>query len=52
MGSWDILHINLMEDMRKEFHTMVIIDSHELIVLLLIDFVADGFAIDDSGHAV
>ena len=51
MGSWDILHINFIEDMREELHAMVVIDSHELIILLLIDFVTDGFTIDDSSHA-
>ena len=52
MGSWDILHINFIEDMRKEFHSMIVIDSHEFVVLFLIDFVTDGFTIDDSDHAV
>ena len=51
MGSWDILHINLMEDMREELHTMVVIDSHKLIILLLIDFMRDRFSVDDCSHA-
>ena len=41
-----------MEDMGEQLHAMVVIDSHELVVLLLIDLVTNGFAIDDSGHAI
>lgn len=52
VSTWYILHINLMEDMREQLHPMVVIDSHELVILLLIDLVAVGFAIDDSGHAI
>src|SRR5574344_1491268 len=51
MGSWDILHINFIEDMRKEFHSMIVIDSHEFVVLLLIDLMRDRFSVDNCCHA-
>ena len=48
---WHILHINFTEDVGEEFHAMIIIDGHELVILLLGNLMADTLAIDDSGHA-
>ena len=52
MFSWNVLHIHLLEDMAEELHAMVVIDGHELVVLLLGDLVRDGLSVDDGGHAI
>ena len=52
MLTWDVLHIHFLEDVAEELHAMVVIDSHELVVLLLVDLMGNGFSIDDSGHTV
>ena len=52
MFSRNVLHINLMENMAEELHAMIVIDGHELVILLLVDFMGDGLAIDDGGHAI
>ena len=48
---WHILHIDFTEDVGEEFHAMIIIDGHELVILLLGYLMADALAIDDGGHA-
>ena len=48
----NVLHIHFLEDVAEELHAMVVIDGHELVVLLLVDLMGNGFSIDDSGHAV
>ena len=48
----NVFHIHLTEDVGEELHTMIVIDGHELIILLLSNLMADAFTIDDSRHAV
>ena len=48
----NVLHIHFLEDVAEELHAMVVIDGHELVVLLLVDLMGNGFSIDDSGHTV
>ena len=45
-------HHHFLEDVAEELHAMVVINGHELVVLLLVDLMGNGFSIDDSGHAV
>ena len=33
----DVLHIHLIEDVAEQLHAMIVIDSHELVILLLCD---------------
>ena len=49
--SRDGFHIHLLEDVGEEFHAVVVIDSHELIILLLGNLMADALTIDDGSHA-
>ena len=46
------LYIYLFEDGRKELHAVVVIESHELVILLLRNLMTDGLAIDLCGHHV
>ena len=46
------LHIHLTEHLREEFHAMIVIHRQELVVVLLLDLVRDGFTINDGGHPV
>lgn len=46
------LHIYLFEDGRKELHAVVVIESHELVILLLRNLMTDGLAIDLCGHHI
>ena len=46
------LHIHFAENIGEEFHTVVVIDSHELVILLLRNLVADDLAVYHCGHAV
>ena len=48
---WDVLDVHLGEDLGEELHTVLVIQSEELVVLLLGDVMADGLAVDDGGHA-
>ena len=52
MFTRNVLHIHLLEDMAEELHAMVVIDGHELFVLLLGDFMGDGLSVDDGGHSI
>ena len=52
IGFWTCLHIDLIEYLREQFHSMVIIHRQKLVVVLLLDFVRDGFTVDDGGHAI
>lgn len=45
-----ILHVHFIKDVREEFHTMIVIYGHELVILFLGYLVTDALAIDDSGH--
>ncbi len=49
--SRDGFHINLLEDVGEEFHAVVVIDSHELVILLLGNLMADALSVDDGCHA-
>jgi hypothetical protein len=48
----NVFHIHLTEDVGEELHAMVVIDGHELIILLLSNLMADALTIDDRCHAV
>lgn len=48
----DVLHIHLMEDVGEELHAMIVIDGHELVILLLSNLVADAFTVDYGCHSV
>ena len=48
----NIFHIHLTEDVGEEFHAMIVIDGHELTILLLSNLMADALTIDDRCHAV
>lgn len=50
--TWNVFHIHLTEDVGEELHAMVVIDSHELIILLLSNLMADALTVDDRCHAV
>ena len=52
MRTRHILHIHLIEDMTEEFHAMVVIDGHELVVLLLGNLMGDRLSVDDCCHAI
>ena len=49
--SRDGFHIHLLEDVGEEFHAVVVIDSHELVILLLGNLMADALSVDDGCHA-
>lgn len=49
--SWDVFHIHLLEDVGEEFHAVIVIDGHELVVLLLSNLMADAFSVDNGCHA-
>src|SRR5574344_596528 len=48
----NVFHIHLIEDVGEELHAMIVIDGHELIILLLSNLMADALTIDDRCHAV
>lgn len=52
MHTRNVFHIHLTEDVGEELHAMVVIDGHELIILLLSNLMADALTIDDRCHAV
>ena len=52
VGFGACLHIHFTENLGEEFHAMVVIHRQELVVVLLLDFVRDGFSIDNGGHAI
>ena len=49
--SWDVFHIHLLEDVGEEFHAVIVIDGHELVILLLGNLMADAFSVDYGCHA-
>ena len=49
--SRDGFHIHLFEDVGEEFHAVVVIYSHELVILLLGNLMADALSVDEGCHA-
>ena len=48
---WTCLHVYFLEGLAHHTLTLVVINSHKLVVLLLIDLMRDDLAIDDGTHA-
>ena len=46
------LHIHFAENLREEFHSVVIVYCKEFVVILLADFMADDLPVDDGCHLV
>ena len=46
------LHIHFAEHFGEQFHAVVVVNGHKLVVLLLCNLVAHPFAVDDGGHLV
>ena len=47
-----VLHIHLTEYLGEEFHAMIVVNGHELVILLLAYLMGDMLSIDDSSHLV
>ena len=50
--AWSCLHIHLIEDLREELHTVIVIHSKKLVVLLLGNLMRDGLPVNDSRHLI
>ena len=50
--AWTGLDIDLIEDLREELHTVIVINGEELVVLFLGNLMRNSLSIDDCGHLV
>ena len=47
-----VFHIDFTKNLGKEFHAVIIIHSHELVILLLRYLMTYSLSVDDGGHAI